>query len=74
MGRSKEPESPASDPVEAKKHRDEAAGHHKSGYYDRARTSLNKVGKSYNQQIYYSLKKILLLPTFILTNAEVECL
>lgn len=49
MGRSKEPESPASDPVEAKKHRDEAAGHHKSGYYDRARTSLNKVGKTTNK-------------------------
>lgn len=43
MGRSKEPEAPVSDPLEAKKHRDEATGHLKNGNYDRALHSLEKV-------------------------------
>ncbi|XP_063839186.1 outer dynein arm-docking complex subunit 4-like isoform X2 [Ostrinia nubilalis] len=42
MGRNKEPEQPVSNPVEAKKHRDESIGHFKNGYYERALTSLNK--------------------------------
>lgn len=43
MGRGKEPDQPTSNPLEAKKHRDEAAGHFKNGNYDRALNSLDKV-------------------------------
>ncbi|XP_059058197.1 uncharacterized protein LOC131851693 [Achroia grisella] len=43
MGRNKEPEQPVSNPVEAKKHRDESVGHFKNGNYDRALNSLDKV-------------------------------
>ncbi|XP_049887562.1 outer dynein arm-docking complex subunit 4 [Pectinophora gossypiella] len=42
MGRGKEPELPTSNPVEAKKYRDESAGHVKNGNYDRALAALNK--------------------------------
>ncbi|KAL4712898.1 hypothetical protein ACJJTC_011968 [Scirpophaga incertulas] len=42
MGRAKEPEAPVSNPVEAKKYRDESVGHFKNGYYERALTSLDK--------------------------------
>lgn len=44
MGRGKEPELTISNPLEAKKYRDEAAGHLKVGNYDRGLSSLNKVG------------------------------
>ena len=43
MGRGKEPEQQSSNPIEAKKFRDEASGHFKSGHYERALVSLNKV-------------------------------
>lgn len=43
MGRTKEPELPISNPVEAKKYRDESTGHLKTGYYDKALAALNKV-------------------------------
>lgn len=43
MGRGKEPELPITNPVEAKKHRDEATGHIKNGNYDRGLASLAKV-------------------------------
>lgn len=43
MGRGKEPELPITNPVEAKKHRDEATGHIKNGNYDRGLNSLAKV-------------------------------
>ncbi|KAJ8726591.1 hypothetical protein PYW07_001289 [Mythimna separata] len=42
MGRGKEPELPITNPVEAKKHRDEATGHIKNGNYDRGLNSLAK--------------------------------
>uniref|UniRef100_A0A2H1VSJ4 Outer dynein arm-docking complex subunit 4 n=1 Tax=Spodoptera frugiperda TaxID=7108 RepID=A0A2H1VSJ4_SPOFR len=42
MGRGKEPELPITNPVEAKKHRDEASGHIKNGNYDRGLNSLAK--------------------------------
>ncbi|KAH9642778.1 hypothetical protein HF086_010431 [Spodoptera exigua] len=42
MGRGKEPEVPYTNPVEAKKHRDEASGHIKNGNYDRGLNSLAK--------------------------------
>ncbi|CAG9566577.1 unnamed protein product [Danaus chrysippus] len=45
MGRGKEPEQTTSNPVEAKKHRDEANGHFKNGNYGRAMTSLDKLNK-----------------------------
>lgn len=50
MGRGKEPELPSTNPVEAKKYRDEATGHLKNGNYDRALTALNKVRQG---QIYF---------------------
>lgn len=43
MGRGKEPEQQSSNPIEAKKFRDEANGHFKSGHYERSLVSLNKV-------------------------------
>lgn len=46
MGRGKEKDQPTSNPVEAKKHRDEACGHLKNGNYERALSSLNKVSPS----------------------------
>ncbi|CAF4787388.1 unnamed protein product [Pieris macdunnoughi] len=42
MGRGKEPELPTSNPVEAKKYRDEASGHNKNRNYERALASLAK--------------------------------
>ncbi|KAG6450434.1 hypothetical protein O3G_MSEX006563 [Manduca sexta] len=42
MGRGKEQDQPTSNPIEAKKHRDEATGHLKNGNYERALTSLYK--------------------------------
>ncbi|XP_013201188.1 outer dynein arm-docking complex subunit 4 [Amyelois transitella] len=43
MGRNKEPEGPISNPVEAKKHRDESVGHFQNGNYDRALNALHKL-------------------------------
>ncbi|CAG4943777.1 unnamed protein product [Colias eurytheme] len=42
MGRTKEPEQPTSNPVEAKKYRDESTGHTKNGNHERALASLDK--------------------------------
>ncbi|CAK1544222.1 unnamed protein product [Leptosia nina] len=42
MGRGKEPEQQLSNPLEAKKYRDEASGHTKNGNYERALASLDK--------------------------------
>jgi hypothetical protein len=43
MGRAKEQEVPVTNPVEAKKHRDESVGHFQNRYYERALHSLDKV-------------------------------
>lgn len=56
MGRSKEPEPPPTNPVEAKKFRDEANGHFKTGFYERALAALDKV---YLESYYYIMLYII---------------